>query len=349
MLLGDSTIDNFVYVREWEDTVGQQMKQHISQVTDLAVECSKTEHILPGQKAPQQYAQGRQSRGYPPYSTDIELNLEERLKKHNPSHVLLSIIGNDVRAFYHGSITEAQLFKILSNDGNYGKVIKRVKSFSSNMKLMIVMPYRKQDLPYHEANKELAKRLFEIAKKNEVPVIDLSRTFDPFKGIGLDAPHYYNSIEPNKQGAACICKLAKKVIQTHNWSGPSQIYFDPKNDKCNRIIRELNKGEDHEINWKISDRLRNADDGEESPHDFDFLQDDSEAFGHRADANDAPADARNDPADVKNEPADAKNKLSDGEIAGIVVGAVAFVGVVFVIFYCHTCNQPTERGNDDLA
>jgi len=324
LLLGDSTIDNFCYVEKWEDTVGHQMKDYVSQVTDLAVECSRVEDVLGENTPPPGYVSERSKRGFPSYSEDVRLKLKERLQKYQPSHVLLSIIGNDVRALYHGRETWEGFQGILSNEGklSYGQLLRTIKESLPGdikeslpgVKLIVVMPYRKKDEPNRDV-KKLANMFFEIAKVNQVPVIDLMRTFDPFKSEGFDSPHYFNAIEPNKNGATCLCKLTKKVLEDHDWSGPSKVYFDPTQGNCDTITSELNNGKTHQIHLtQQGDTPNRNESGANEGHE------------KRPDAGTK----------------EAKSKLSNSEIAGIVVGVFAFVVLMAVAVYCYVYKTQTD-------
>ena len=76
--------------------------------------------------------------------------------------------------------------------------------------------------------REVYKR---IAMKYNIPLIDLSLTFDP-----RNRKHYGSTaIEPSNESGEVIAKLIKHVIDNHDFSGNSVCYFSPN---CSNTVLE---------------------------------------------------------------------------------------------------------------
>ncbi len=64
-----------------------------------------------------------------------------------------------------------------------------------------------------------------IAEMYSLPILDLSRTFDPF-----DRSHYGSTeIEPSNISGQFICDLVKFIVEDFNWEGgdkrKSKLYY----------------------------------------------------------------------------------------------------------------------------
>ena len=68
-----------------------------------------------------------------------------------------------------------------------------------------------------------------VCKKHKIPMIDLSKTFDP-----QDRKHYGSTtIEPSNLSGESIANLIKTVIEVHDFSSDGACYFSPK---CNGVV-----------------------------------------------------------------------------------------------------------------
>ena len=83
-------------------------------------------------------------------------------------------------------------------------------------------------------------KIFEIARINNIPIIDLTNTFDY-----TDSSLYENQIEPSYKGGQLISKLISYVIYNHNFYNESIFYSENIDKKIKTKIN--NEG----IIWKL--------------------------------------------------------------------------------------------------
>merc|ERR1712034_6086 len=111
--------------------------------------------------------------------------------------------------------------------GNYQKVISPL--LKKGVRVIPVICYRPAARwPYHnyvafdELVTAISKLMLPVFRKHKLPVIDLSRTFNP-----EDETHYsrMSSIEPSNDSGMFIAKLVKHITETHDWTGPSMLYY----------------------------------------------------------------------------------------------------------------------------
>ena len=152
------------------------------------------------------------------------------------THVVLSIGGNDVRVeiFSCYGNTEELIKKLKTNDvfiGNYKKAVEEVLKIKPNVILVIV--YRPGPgflLPLKSINllfEEFAPKMIDFAREKSIPVIDLSRTFDP-----LDSSHYGTTpIEPSNESGMFIAELVNTVLNDYDFEyGSSKVYYGHGNN-----------------------------------------------------------------------------------------------------------------------
>jgi len=60
--------------------------------------------------------------------------------------------------------------------------------------------------------------MLEIAKQDNIPILDLPNTFDPF------APLYESGIEPNERGGQLIADGIDHIVTHHDFNGVSKLY-----------------------------------------------------------------------------------------------------------------------------
>jgi len=66
--------------------------------------------------------------------------------------------------------------------------------------------------------------LLKKAKEENIPILDLSNTFNPYK------PLYMSGIEPNEAGGKLIAEGIDHIIRHHDFSGPSKLYAKKDGD-----------------------------------------------------------------------------------------------------------------------
>lgn len=83
------------------------------------------------------------------------------------------------------------------------------------------------------------KPILAKAKKENIPVLDLPNTFNPYK------PLYQSQIEPNEAGGALIAEGIDHIVRNHDFSGPSQLYAKPDDNDYRASLNPGSSG------WKV--------------------------------------------------------------------------------------------------
>lgn len=257
VLLGDSVLDNFFWLKMPKQDVRQQLENLINDasVVNLAVDESRIKDVMYGCFPKAQYVEARKrvfGSEYP-YPTDKSgfVNPLHLLKKEKSSHAILSVGGNDGRVHLPKLMWSAEsLIDALLNDGfesQYEELIK--KTINIQPKLVIVLVYK----PHEDIFKEffssvgwglgylpvdqmfglsqrldkvydtISKIIFTTASKYNLPVIDLSTSFNP-----KDKTHYGSTpIEPSNKSGMTIARLIQHVVDNHDFTGNTRIYHAP--------------------------------------------------------------------------------------------------------------------------
>ena len=176
----------------------------------------------------------------------------------NNSYVVLSIGGNDIRHILGNLKILPETIKTFHE--NYQIIINNIKKYCNN--IIIMLQYR-PDIntnnhkvyenistlppnnlkPIEKMNilmENIYPKIFEIARINNIPIIDLTNTFDY-----TDSSLYENQIEPSYKGGQLISKLISYVIYNHNFYNESIFYSENIDKKIKTKIN--NEG----IIWKL--------------------------------------------------------------------------------------------------
>eukprot|EP01120_Amphizonella_sp_Union-15-10_P002668 TRINITY_DN12973_c0_g1_i1.p1 TRINITY_DN12973_c0_g1~~TRINITY_DN12973_c0_g1_i1.p1 ORF type:complete len:306 (+),score=31.49 TRINITY_DN12973_c0_g1_i1:53-919(+) len=240
VLIGDSTLDNLVWVDTKEEAIPSQLRELLPNalITNYAADGFNSKDTLQG-NYPSISAAARETAGdpFPVFQGTFKpLQQLKELHKRTPvSHVVLSVGGNDVREIL-GNLNYLPniIHRFLSN---YPKILEEI--FEVTPKVIIMLQYRpafNQDSYYrvYKAMKTIANdnpvsslnalmqfiypHVFQLARKHSLAIIDLPNTFDIYN----DAL-YRSQIEPSSEGGKVICKLIKHVLEKHDFSA-SKFY-----------------------------------------------------------------------------------------------------------------------------
>eukprot|EP00762_Andalucia_godoyi_P003274 ANDGO_06598.mRNA.1 hypothetical protein len=258
-LLGDSTLDNVVWVQgRYEDSVPSLLLRrlrtthpHILQsnikVTNYAADGFTTSDVLHG-AVPFISGSARLAAGDPfPESADGKgvFAPMDHLQSLSPSHVVLSVGGNDVREIL-GNMSQLQS-RIDKFWRNYPRIIEQIQAACPNAHIIIMTQYKPchskkapQTYGVYEAMARIPgpgspmdkltnlisfaySPIFELAARHRIPVVHLSDTFD------ADEPSLYElQIEPSARGGAVIANLVEYVVRKHNFeTAPATRYWIP--------------------------------------------------------------------------------------------------------------------------
>ena len=238
VLLGDSVLDNFYWLDNKKEDVEFQMNRKFKKMnlkficSNLALDETETHNIFNGKIPSKVYSNERIVEGMKNYEVEKDgyfrpLNL---IKEKKPSHALLSIGGNDARvslSYYRGNINTV-IANLLDNsfEYNYNKALDEVIKLIPNVIVVIVYRPGPGFILDSKTTNDLYNRLIPIllkaCRERNLPVIDLSRTFDPNKS------KYYGStpIEPSNFGGEIICDLTIKVLEDFKFQqDKSKIYY----------------------------------------------------------------------------------------------------------------------------
>ena len=303
-LLGDSTFDNIVWVNNMEDCVPVKIKQVLLSrttknddadadgvmVLNYAADGFTSSDVLHG--APPAISWHARIRVGDPFPTEEEeedgrrggwwFSREripiwkplERLKnlreEEKPTHVVLSVGGNDVREI----LGDMHLLHetVAAFHHNYRDIIDFIRTNNICDKIVIMLQYRpclSTDESHYgvyramssvammsgdegESSLETLNSLMEqiyapiltMAQENGYPVIDLARTFDPHQD-----DLYVSQIEPSAKGGTLIAEVLSHAIVHHNFnSDGSKFYFKESTSSSDEVIVEDNDGKQP---WKI--------------------------------------------------------------------------------------------------
>jgi len=244
VLIGDSTLDNLIWVDNKVDRcVIGKLRSRKLKVTNFACDGFTSSDVLNGNR-PMLSAMRWANVGEPFPGCEKEVRvfkpldeLNELLKKKNPpTHVVLSVGGNDIR-------------EILRSMHLLKSVIQRYHSNAQNIfqrligktKIVLMLQYRPSfymdadGYGVYQAMRAmgpgstmlLMNRLMnavyapilQLCQKNGIPIVDLPRTFDPYK-----KEYFKCQIEPSEKGSDLIAEMIEHVIRNHRFDGPSIMY-----------------------------------------------------------------------------------------------------------------------------
>jgi hypothetical protein len=239
-LLGDSILDNFYWLEDQENDLTKQLTNLGFEVGNFAVDESQIEDVLEGIKPRAVYAKAR---SYPYPSIDGRVSPLRLLKQFRPEVAVLSVGGNDLRVQLTLLMFGLEHFQKKVLDPlipSYHRIIQEMLSRCQKVILVsFYIPYLGQGSNYQLLNlfgpsnlTQLATSFTnEIAKSRNLPVIELSSTFDC-----LNRSHYGSTeIEPSNLSSQCIADLIKYVSE--NYEG-YKIYSAPNCEMRNLKVIE---------------------------------------------------------------------------------------------------------------
>ena len=205
----------------------------------------KCKNILFGEKKTKQK---NLKKDYNKKKEQIEKISKPKFLKDRASHIILSIGGNDARTNLQFGTSKKILESLKKNNfvENYKKAISSI--YKIIKKIVIVIVYRPGPGFYEMMEKKEIDKLYtrvvplmlEIARDYKIPVIDLSRTFDP-----LDYSHYGSTpIEPSNKSGIFICEKIVKVLESFDFKGEeSKVYYGLEKEveevNCNGYVYKL--------------------------------------------------------------------------------------------------------------
>ena len=262
-LLGDSTLDNIVWVANTEEAVPAQLKERLGEqavVINFAADGFNTKDMLEGQVPSISYAARLHADPFPIDEGDAFYPLIF-IQGSASTHAVLSVGGNDVREILgRMDLLQERIMQFMIN---YPIIVSQI--VSQIPKLTICLQYRPSvlDSPYGvyqamaavpgpgSAVQKLNKLMetvfpviFQAARQHGLPIVDLARSFDI-----NDSSLYVSQIEPSAEGSKLIAGLLSHVIKHHDFAAePSTFYFKPPG--TDEIVSQVNDGS---FEWKVDD------------------------------------------------------------------------------------------------
>ena len=246
ILVGDSILDNFYWLEDKKKDLTYDLEKLGYNVVNFAVDESRLTDVINGIKPREQYSS---SRPYPYitdkdgfmrplslinkwWSFDISVLNEISTNTTFSKIIVLSVGGNDLRTsmLYLLSGMDTFFDKVFTKEyiDNYNNLLSELLGYSDRM--ILVQPY----LPYlgessnykifEHLKNEFIRTWFDftndLAKKYNIPLLDLSKTFDPY-----DRSHYGSTeIEPSNKSSLCIANCISHINK--NYEG-YKIYYAP--------------------------------------------------------------------------------------------------------------------------
>jgi len=264
VLMGDSVLDDFYWLSDPTMDVRAQLESELQKknplhhVSNWAVDESTIHCVLYGTRPRDVYVNYRALIGLSGYPTDKDGKVYplRLLGTSTPTHVVLSIGGNDARVVFAESFDLENIYSIMINNGIDKSLRTLIKSILKRVpKLILVYVYHPQItmvpmlywLPPEKVVTELLIRFspfyFSMAKEFNLPLIDLSRTFNPY-----DSGDYGTTpIEPSNKSGMYIAKLVEHVLEDFKfgidqtkvyWGVPGQFQSESLEDWTEAVYRE---------------------------------------------------------------------------------------------------------------
>jgi len=206
-LIGDSVLDNFYWLNDPTQNLTTQLRDSASDHKDdihcIAVDETETNDILHGIRPNSNYVLGRKENKLEPYPISKDgkvyaLDLLKKIDSQKDNYLVLSVGGNDARTLLHLLAWSWRAVKNgMQKKGtptNYVEIVKKLLEFSQ--KIILVFVYK----PYIEFGSEVVSNgclrglgrwqmnglydyfrefYWSVARAFKLPIIDLTRTFDP--------------------------------------------------------------------------------------------------------------------------------------------------------------------------
>ena len=275
VLIGDSTLDNIVWVPDKSHSVTSHLLRFLNcettsdtkKVINLAADGFTSRDVLCGGSA-RISCSNRIAAGdpFPPSTTapaymfsplvELKRTYEADLRH---SHVVLSIGGNDIREIL-GDMTSLQDV-IISFHQNYKAIISEIQRYCPNIILMLQykpsytqervgygvysaidrMPGSWEGSSVDKMNSLLRMvydPIYKLAKSLALPILDLPNSFDIY-----NTDLYHCQIEPSSLGGEIIAHMINFVVQTHDFKKSSRIYScDTTTSTLSDITSQVNNG-----------------------------------------------------------------------------------------------------------
>lgn len=277
VLIGDSTIDNVV----WVDHPDQCITSHVARtlgpafaVVNFAADGYTTGDVLHGGVA--LISRSARTRAGDPLPDDgasafAPLVHLTRVPNAASGIVVLSVGGNDIREILRSmSSLQSTLRDLVAN---YLRIVGRVLAVTKRVVLQLQYRpsiavevedpsyfgvYRAIDAGFpvpgmsrldklHLLMEQIYPPILALARDHRLPVIDLPRSFDAFNGS-----LYKSQIEPSSEGGSAIAALISHVVSHHNFEGPSVLYLQPPTAGT-RVLEEPNE---EGRPWSVADAWR---------------------------------------------------------------------------------------------
>jgi len=269
ILMGDSVLDDFYWLEDKKQDVRQQIADLYGgqvPVTNLAVDESRSSDVLNGMRPGAVYSRARKQEALDPYPVDgkrrgkvFPLQIVQRMLKNGEMEtdvdddaikptVVLSVGGNDVRAMLHDFSQQALMQGMAKLEQNTERIVQKLQAMQLNVVIVICYEPFHDFAPMYGLRREQllqvinlgATQMFSLCAKHALPVIDLSRTFDPF-----DRTHYGStSIEPSNKSGQFIADLVQFTLEDFALAADkvaSKIYYGLKKSKSGITAQKNNK------------------------------------------------------------------------------------------------------------
>ena len=237
-LLGDSVLDNFYWLENRSNDLKNELEMKGYIVNNFAVDESRLDDIINGIIPRDIYMSNR---SYPYPIDGYKVNPLALASNTKSDVIVLSVGGNDLRAnimslffgvdqFINKTFTPAFVDK-------YENLLSMLISLSKKVILVVVyIPFLGTGSPYSLITgsqdiiySRVRNLYYGLGRKYNIPVLDLSMTFDPF-----DRSHYGTTeIEPSNLSNKTISNLIDHI--TTYYKGYT-VYYAPK---CGSIVSTI--------------------------------------------------------------------------------------------------------------
>ena len=266
ILTGDSVLDNFYWLDDQEKDVKRQLQKRMPdlEVKNFAVDESTINSVLNGICPAKHYSD---SRSYPYPTVDgivYPLKLIENEKNKDTMNIVLSVGGNDGRvhlskllwgadklleSLLQGNVFKSRLEKLICELMKHTKRVILVFVYKPHESIFeqfrSQLGFGLQYLPLEKAidfqgrldkvYETLRSIYMDLSKKYNIPLIDLSKTFN-----NNNRTHYGSTpIEPSNISGdviACLIENIVKEFDENQEQYVSSCYYSP--NCCGKIIKQ---------------------------------------------------------------------------------------------------------------
>lgn len=220
-LMGDSVLDNFYWLEDKSKDLKYELEQLNYKVNNLAVDESQLKNLF-SIKPNQQYIS---TRHYPyPVNSNGVVNPIVLLRNGKTKTVVLSVGGNDLRVniFKLALGPENFINSVLTEEFYtlFDKTINEIKQHCQKLILVLFYPpYLGKGsayIQYVHFQNQITNKLLSfyrtLAMKHNIPLLDLSRTFN-----SQDRSHYGSTeIEPSNKSNIAIAYCIDYIVSNFN-------------------------------------------------------------------------------------------------------------------------------------